>query len=84
MSVDEMYEDFRSQYPEWTKSADARHIEILGTVETEGAFLWFESLAGALNAQMGFPEKRAEISVIFRYSKSVSASAAMRSRSALM
>lgn len=67
MSVEEMYEDFRSQYPEWTKSADARHIEILGAGEAEGAFLWFESLASALNAQMGIPEKRAEISVIFRY-----------------
>ena len=52
MSVEEMYEDFRSQYPEWTKSADARHIEILGAGEAEGAFLWFESLASALNAQI--------------------------------
>ena len=67
MSVEEMYEDFRNQYPEWAKFADARHMELLGTVEAIGAFLWFESLAGALNAQMGIPEKRAEIAAIFRY-----------------
>jgi hypothetical protein len=67
MDVEEMYEDFRNRYPELTKAADVRHMEIWDSVEHEAAFLWFESLAGALNAQMGIPEQRAEFVTIFKY-----------------
>jgi hypothetical protein len=67
MDVEEMYEDFRNQYLELTKAADARQIEILGSVEHEAAFLWFESLAGVLNAQMGISEQRTEFAAIFMY-----------------
>ena len=67
MDVREMYEDFRSRYPELTRATDARHLATWGRVEHETAFLWFESLASALNSQMGFPEKRTEMVTIFMY-----------------
>lgn len=67
MDVEEMYEDFRNQFPKFTKAADARHRAILGSVEHEAPFLWFESLAGALNAQMGVPIQHTEFAAIFMY-----------------
>lgn len=67
MNVKEMSEDFRNQYPEITKAADTRHLEIWGRVEDEAAFVWFESLAYALNAQMGFPERGTDFPAIFNY-----------------
>ena len=67
MGVEEMYEDFRNQYPELAKAADVRHTEIWGSVDRETAFSWFESLAGAVNAKMGIPDQGNAIASIFKF-----------------
>lgn len=67
MGIDEMYEDFRNRYPELTKAVDGRHAQIFESVQNETAYMWFESVAGALNAQMGNPKQRTEFASIFKY-----------------
>lgn len=67
MGVVELFEEFRDTFPEVSKAADARHIEMLGSVEQKEAFLWFESLAGALNDQMGLQKRHPEISAVFMF-----------------
>ncbi len=67
MDVQQMYEDFRSQYIEMTKAADAKHESIWGRVEHEVTHVWFESLAGAINDRMGISEQRAEIAAILAF-----------------
>jgi len=62
-----MYRDFRRQFPELTQAADARHVRIFGSVDPETAFLWFESLAGAVNDQMGVEEQAYELASVFHY-----------------
>jgi len=67
MDVVKMYEEFRNQYPELTKAADAIHVKTWGSVDHETVFCWFESLAEAVNDQMGVPEQHAELTSVFKY-----------------
>lgn len=67
MSVLGMYHDFRKRFPEMTQGADARHIKVWGSVDDETAYSWFESLAGAINDQMGASKEVANLSSIFSY-----------------
>lgn len=67
MSVLEMYRDFRKCFPEMTKAADARHIKVWDSVDDETAFSWFESLAGAVNDQMGTAKEGINLSSVFSY-----------------
>lgn len=67
MSVLEMYRNFRKRFPKLTHAADARHINVWGSVDDETAFSWFESLAGAINDQMGAPEEGINLSSVFSY-----------------
>lgn len=67
MDVQQMYEEFRSQYAELTKATDARHVKIWGSVGHESVYSWFESLANTLNAQMGNAEQRTDFTSIFEY-----------------
>lgn len=67
MSVLEMYHDFRKRFPEMTQAADAKHIKIWDSIDDETAYSWFESLAGAVNDQMGASEEGTDLSSIFSY-----------------
>ncbi|WP_417268749.1 MULTISPECIES: hypothetical protein [Alphaproteobacteria] len=67
MDIEAMYEEFRYLYPELTKAADARHVEIWGSVGHETAFVWFESLANTLNAQIGLTEQSSRFASVFDY-----------------
>ena len=67
MDVEEMYEEFRIQFPDLTLAADARHVKIWDSVERETAYVWFESLANTLNTMMATPEHRTDFSSIFNY-----------------
>lgn len=67
MSVLGMYYDFRKRFPEMTQAADARHIKVWDSVDDETAYSWFESLAGAINDQMGASEEVTNLSSIFSY-----------------
>ncbi len=62
-----MYHDFRKRFPEVTQAADARHIKVWDSVDDETAFSWFESLAGAINDQMGAPDEGVNVSSVFSY-----------------
>jgi hypothetical protein len=50
-----------------TEAADARHIKVWDSVDDETAYSWFESLAGAINDQMGASSKSTDLSSIFSY-----------------
>lgn len=62
-----MYDDFRNRFPELTQAADKRHLEVWGSIGSDTAYLWFESLASALNTQMGFPEEHSKFVPVFAY-----------------
>ncbi|MFL4470341.1 hypothetical protein ACERZ8_10815 [Tateyamaria armeniaca] len=67
MSVLEMYHDFRKRFPEMTQVTDARHIKVWDSVDDETAFSWFESLAGAINDQMGAAKKGTDLTSVFSF-----------------
>ena len=48
----EMYDEFRAKFPELTKKADAEHIKNWDEIDPEFAYLWFGSLANAINQDM--------------------------------
>jgi len=52
MSVLDFYNNTRAKFPELTKKADKKHIEMWGEIDPEFAYSWFESLANALNEEM--------------------------------
>ena len=62
----EMYEDFREQYPELTKIADAIHVAVWDRVD-EAIYCWFESLAEALNRQMGLADRNIDFTSAFSF-----------------
>ena len=67
MSVLEMYRDVRKTFPELTRAADVRHIEIWDSVDDETAFIWFESLASAVNDQMAEQKQKTDLAAVFNY-----------------
>ena len=67
MDLEDMYENFRHQYPALAAVADARHSEAFGTFEDGTIFLWFESLAHALNAEMRSSKEDIKLNAVFGY-----------------
>ena len=67
VSVLQLYKDFRKRFPQVTQAADVRHIKVWGSVDDEIAFCWFESLAGAINDQMGTPKEAIDLNSIFSF-----------------
>lgn len=51
-SVADLYREIRERFPEATAKADAEHRRLRFDVDPEFAWLWFESLAKALNKEM--------------------------------
>ncbi|MBD3654378.1 hypothetical protein [Kangiella sp.] len=52
MTVLEMYDEFRTLFPEVTTVADDIHIQAWGSLDPEYSFSWYESLAKAINQEM--------------------------------
>jgi len=52
MPLDNLYSNFRAEFPEVTRLADRKHIQEWDSVDPEMAFSWFESLAKAINLEM--------------------------------
>lgn len=62
-----MYHDFRKQFPKLTRAADAKHLQIWGSVDDDTAYVWFESLAATINDQMVDEKQRTDIASVFTY-----------------
>lgn len=69
MNLQQLYEDFRSQYPEIANATDVRHENSCFGFDysPEVQSVWFESLADVLNDRMRNPEQRDEIIAVFKY-----------------
>lgn len=52
MPILEFYNETREKFPLITEKADREHIRIWDDLDPELAYLWFESLAKALNSEM--------------------------------
>ncbi len=52
MTVLDMYQEFRNEFPEVTQKADVEHVQLWDEVNPDFAHAWFESLAGAINEEM--------------------------------
>ena len=61
-----MYEDFRNQYPELTKTADAIHVTVWDRAD-EAIYCWFESLAESLNRKMRVPGQNTDFLSAFEF-----------------
>ncbi len=67
MSVLEMYHDFRKRFPELIQAVDAKHIKIWDSIDDDTAYSWFESLAGAINDQMGEEKQAADLALVLSF-----------------
>ena len=52
MGLADLYRAIRACFPELADKADAQHQRLCGSLDAEDPFLWFESLAKALNSEM--------------------------------
>lgn len=52
MNLIELYKSVREKFPLISEKADALHERLWGHPEEEAAYVWFESLANALNLEM--------------------------------
>ena len=67
MSVLDFYNATREKFPEITKKADIKHIEMWDEVDPEFAYSWFESLANALNSEMVSGTDAIKYKALFAY-----------------
>lgn len=67
MTLLEMYDEFRTQFPEITKVADDIHIQAWGSLDPEYSFSWFESLSNALNQEMNSGVDASRYAGLFEY-----------------
>ncbi|WP_018624841.1 DUF7674 family protein [Kangiella aquimarina] len=52
MPLDDIYNNFRAEFPEITRLTDLEHMQEWDSVDPEMAFSWFESLARVINREM--------------------------------
>ncbi|WP_027469698.1 DUF7674 family protein [Deefgea rivuli] len=52
MDLLSMHVEFKAQYPDISKTAGKLHLELWDEITSETVFIWFESLANALNREM--------------------------------
>jgi hypothetical protein len=52
MTLVELYTAVREKFPVVSRKADDLHMKLWGDPDEESAFVWFESLANALNIEM--------------------------------
>ena len=67
MSVLEMYNEFRSEFPNIATKADEIHIKFWGSLDPEYTYSWFESLAKALNREMHNREEATTYTAVCEY-----------------
>lgn len=67
MTILDMYREFRSEFPEVTQKADMEHIQLWNEINPDSAHAWFESLAGAINAEMERDVPAARYQPIFEF-----------------
>lgn len=67
MTVLEMYHDFRKRFPVLTQGADKIHINRWGSVNEDMVYIWFGSLADAVNNLMENIERDADLALVFSY-----------------
>lgn len=66
-TVVELYRAFKNEFPQQTRLADARHLRLWGTPDDNFAYVWFESLANALNQCMRESLSPADMRPIFGF-----------------
>jgi hypothetical protein len=64
-TVVDLYSTIRRRYPELAANADKEHVRLWGEINEELAFVWFESLAAAVNSGMGWGTPHAEHRALF-------------------
>ena len=52
MTLLELYDSVRERFPVISQKADGLHIRLWGPPEADSAYVWFESLANAINLEM--------------------------------
>ena len=67
ISVLEMYNNFRTNYPEATELADNEHIRTWDEIGQDLPYSWFESLANAINAEMNRLTEAEKYKEIFEF-----------------
>jgi hypothetical protein len=67
MTILNMYNDFRNQFPDITKKADLEHIRLWDEIDPEFAYSWFGSLANALNYEMTASAPVKEYKALFEF-----------------
>lgn len=70
MTVQKMFDEFRSKFPDITEKADTEHIPLWDEPTPECAFEWFESLAKAINREMAREAPVAVYRPVFEYFRS--------------
>ena len=67
MPVAVLYNNVRKSFPDITEKADAIHMQLWDTVDSDSAYSWFESLAKALNSEMAREEPENTYSQLVEY-----------------
>ena len=62
-----MYSEFRDKFPKLAQEVDAVHIQKWGEVTPETSFVWFESLANAINKEMSNEVEADKYKEVFEY-----------------
>lgn len=67
MDILELFDTTRERFPAIAREADALHLRLWDEVDPETPFLWFESLAGALNEAMLSGAEAERFDALFGY-----------------
>lgn len=51
-SLYDLYDEIRIAFPDSFEDVDRRHVEQWGSLSADSTYVWFESLANSLNADM--------------------------------
>ena len=70
MTVLDLYNDFRTEFPDITEKADLEHIRLWDEIAPEFAYSWFSSLANALNDEMIASASVKEYKALFEFFRS--------------
>ncbi|WP_434339506.1 DUF7674 family protein [Motilimonas cestriensis] len=70
MTVLDLYNDFRAEFPDITEKADLEHIRLWDEIDPEFAYSWFGSLANALNYEMTVSASVKEYKALFEFFRS--------------
>jgi hypothetical protein len=66
MTLVELYLEIRSRFPELASKADEQHKRLWGPPKEEDPYMWFESLAKAINTEMETDVEVAKFTALLR------------------